>query len=885
MVERVIDRLAALDPAVLHGLLAEHVARQLADVDGTSWPAEFARERGIADALRAAEAGARPARPLTEPPTWLAAAVRDQLHRAATSWRGAFLDVRVLEHLGLVAPPHDADYVLACVSGLTGDRRWGASTMADMVRADPVLRDDVVWRLFEVEGGGEVSLASIDKYSHEPDTPWAATVLELVADGTLPRDRVLDAALGALARDFSSFRAGWFSRLLRALEPTPAELAARQEALRGLLRSDVAATVAAALAALVDVEKAGLLDGPATVPALRPCLEHPVRATAETALRLATSLARRDPALVAALAPQVAAALAHPHTVVQERAARLLRGWGAEDVLAASADALAPGVARGLGLAAPDAGLADVAAGVASQAPLPGPAPVSGPAPVPADPAPAPDLTPATGAELVEILAALLEDAGDPVAIERALAGLAAGGPTEALAPLVKRATRLLDRGPAGDVLPGWLRGQLARVVLHAAGRPLPPLAWPRPTESGGPLLAARFLARRIDEVVDVLAGAARPGPLLATPDHAAGWIAPETLVTRVLAGGTARPYDLAAALLRLGPPGRADALARLDARSSAGPATDLAALRHALGAPPPVPRRRLLTRRPGAVERSWWCAAARARDPLASDPWVASLGLEGAGRADPLDLTLGVPEPWVGALLPRNPRLPWIDVTRPAAAATDAEPTAATDAAAGFPFGDLREYVDWAATLYPADAEHLSWVTGLAVVGRSLPRAGVAYDAPRVLDGLRRHEGRIGALTCAVLAAGLSGAGADERARAVDAVLALAARGSLTAADLGAGLVAAGPLTPLPRLAGSLRDLAATGPAGRDLAVGTLAAALPQVPTATRGLHALLEVLVDELVRSGARTTADLAPWLAGLQGSSRAARLAATLRELLPA
>lgn len=748
---------------------------------------------------------------------------------------------------------------------------------AEAIRLDPVLRDDVVWRMFEVEGDGDVSLASGDKYAKNPGTTWAATFLELVADGTLPRDRVLDATLGALGRDFSAFRAGWFSRLFRGLEPTPVECAARQDTLRALLRSGVAATVAESLTALRAVDKAGLLDDDGTATALRPCLEQPVRSTAEAALRLAEAIGRRRPDLVALLTPETARALAHPHAAVQERAARLLRAWGADGVLAAHADALAPGVARDLGLGAPDAERAPVTDRPAADALLPAPAAL------PVDPAPAPDLSPASGAELVEIMAALLEDAGDPVAVERTLAGLAAGGRTEALTSLSKRAARVLDRGPGGAVMPGWLRGQLARLVLRAGGQAVPPLSWQRPWPVAEHVVAPRFLARRIDEVADVVAGVAAPGTLLATPERTAGWIEPATLVTRLCAGGDPRPYDLVAALLRLGPDDRSAALALLDADTSAVPAAVLAPVRHALGAPPP-PRRRLRPWRPTRTELPVWCAAARAREPLASDPWVASLGLEGAGRADPLDLILRVPEPWVTADAPRSPWHAWVEVAHPAPVTTDAEPVAAVDREPGYPYGDLREYVDWAAMLYPADAEHLSWVAGMAVVERSLSGAEVAYDAPRLLAALRGHEGRIGPLTCAVLAAGLGGAGADERARAVDAAVALGLRGSLTAEALAGGVVAVGPLTPLARMASALRYLAATGRSGQGLTVGALAAALPGVPHTARGLHALLEVLVDELVRAGRPTPPVLAPWLDGLRGSSRAARLAATLRDLLP-
>ena len=88
-----------------------------------------------------------------------------------------------------------------------------------MLTHDSYLRENVFWRFFEVEGGGEISLANIDKFSSE-DGSWKDTVVGLVNDGVLDRDRILRSCLEALNRDFSSYRAGWFSRLYDALDPS-----------------------------------------------------------------------------------------------------------------------------------------------------------------------------------------------------------------------------------------------------------------------------------------------------------------------------------------------------------------------------------------------------------------------------------------------------------------------------------------------------------------------------------------------------------------------------------------------------------------------------------------------------------------------------------------
>lgn len=864
------DRLAQVDRSVICGLIQERIVTS--DAGDAQREQDFANWRGVRDALDAAAQGAEPARRLDRPPRWLQRAATTAVGGAARWWGGRddFLTVRFLERLGLVELEHDETYVLAVIGGLVGDPRFAAVTRADVLRADPDLREEVIWRLFEVEGGGEVSLANLDKFCRTDDRRWSTTFHELVDDGTLERADVLTACLGALARDFSAYRAGWFSRLYRSFEPTPAESAQRQAALRLLLRSEVTATVTMALRHLRDVASAGLLDDEETARRLGPAMRQEPKATVDAALSLAEGILRRRPDLAGALADALTVALGHAHPGVQERAGRLLQSAGLDEALRQAAGELSPAVAQTLGVRAADERLPEVADHGVDPA-------------LPADVSGGPAVRPARGAELVEAMAALLEDASDPLQIESVLAGLAEKGPTDALAALDKRAAAILERGPRDAVTPGWLRGQLARLVRRSAGNALPALPWTWDGRGRPPAqqVSIRFLVRRIDEVGDVLDGHARPGPLAATPESRAGWVEPQTLVSRVGSGATTTA-DLVGGLLRLAPEGRAAALATIEGGGLDGcPAVVRRVLRHALTDGPTTD----VAEAADDAARALWVAAARARGPLMSDELVGRLGLGGAGRAEPIGLRLGVPRPWEGGDASRASELvPWIEVEAPASAVRDGEPTAVGHlGGSGFGWSDPEEFIPWAATIYPADAEHLAWLAGYDVVFRALSYAEVRHDAVRVLDGLRVHEGRVGPLTEAVLAAGLSGTGVDERVRAIDAVVSLAGRGQLGTDALGAGIVAVGPVTPLARLAGSLRDLAAAGPGPADLVVGALAVALPHAPVGTRGLHSVLEVLLDEVVRSGRRAPAGLAPWLAQFRGTSRSAALAARLAAAL--
>src|SRR5262249_35916766 len=120
--------------------------------------------------------------------------------------------------------------------------------VAEGLLADPQWLEEV-WRLFEIEGGGEFSLAARDKYAR-PEGKWETALVQLAHEGKLSRSRLLDASLDALARDFAQFRAGWFSHFHEALRPSLEERAARAERYLFLLASKIPPTVSFALHAL-----------------------------------------------------------------------------------------------------------------------------------------------------------------------------------------------------------------------------------------------------------------------------------------------------------------------------------------------------------------------------------------------------------------------------------------------------------------------------------------------------------------------------------------------------------------------------------------------------------------------------------------------------------
>lgn len=507
--------------------------------------------------------------------------------------RGRWTVVRGLVHAGLIDTPREGAYIEQLINA-AGDFYDPANHTADaLLDEDPALLEDEIWRLFEVEGE-LVSLRAADQNSA---AGWREAIMLRVADGRLPRDRVLDATLDALARDFSAHRCSWYLALWKALKVTREERAARRERLTVLTSSAAAPVVGFAARELLAVARTDAL--PAEVlPALEPLLGATAQGTAANGLKLLDELVRGDPGLVEPAAMAVAGALGHDAATIQEQALDRLERWAPEpsvevrervlwhvDVVAAT---LRPRVEALLGISAAGVGTEPEERGpdAARIAAVP-PAVRAALALEPLDPVPIPppagepvldpelELAPiASLDELAEAIGACFLDWLRPPD-ERLVDGvLRFCGEQDAFERELRPIAARIDELPGVD---GWDHA-LAAVWAWRKGE-VPSLdasEFPRSDESGvwhARLRAASARAAR---------GDARR--LLALPTHRGGWIAPAALVDRLRqVGGDVDDVELAQALLRLAPDGRAAALATAD--DLPGPTG--AALRGALGGPP----------------------------------------------------------------------------------------------------------------------------------------------------------------------------------------------------------------------------------------------------------------------------------------------------------
>ncbi|MEM9585620.1 MAG: DUF6493 family protein, partial [Pseudomonadota bacterium] len=473
-------------------------------------------------------------------------------------------------------------------------------------------------QFFEIEGHGEFSLAAYDKYCAAPQT-WATALHDLSAAGVMDRDRLLDACLDALSRDFAQFRAGWFSRLYESLDPTIDEQIARKKQFLSLLSSAIPPTVSLALKAIKTIDAANPFGGQELLDAVQPVVQARQKGAVSSALRLVEAAAERAPEIRFHAITVAQGALIHDAADVQRKALQLMEKLGAADEpelrqnLSGYADGIAPS------LRAQFATLCDV-----QDAPKQSDRTQDFQPPRAIEPIASYD-------EFISEFLRLLEDTSDPVRIERLVDGLARHGadmPVDferAMGPLSKRATQILNS--AGDTT---LRFGLAHLA-HCYTKQTPPdlperlvfgsavsLGWShRKTPLGPQSFITVFMKRNADVLRQVQQG--QRLPMLCRPTDDRGFIAPEQLVKRVLAyqDAEAEPgqYDLCLALMRLAPEGRDAAKGMLAGR---GEIADV--LLYALGGPlePTVLE--------SGASKPMWIAASAGRLPREDAPAIAKL-------------------------------------------------------------------------------------------------------------------------------------------------------------------------------------------------------------------------------------------------------------------
>jgi hypothetical protein len=375
-------------------------------------------------------------------------------------------------------------------------------------------------RMLEVEGTGDVNLASIDKY-HKRMT-WVALFHMLCERGVYSRAELIERCLATLEWDWPQFRAGWFSRLHDSLAPSAAEMAPHAGQYCALLRSRIPPTVSLALKAVAALAADGRLAHDELVEALEPVMTSSTKGHITAALKLLDGACSAAPANAPRAASLAVAALQHPAADVQETALRHIGKWKMGEAVRLELGAMAPHVAPSL-----QGQLATLLTGHA--APRTRRAPV---VPAPREPlsplAPEHRVQPVTDIDdLVALCGRVLEDDSEPDNLERAIQALCTLLPMtdegrRRLAPVAKRARKLVQRREAK----GAIAREFARLVVFAADGVHLRCVW----NDGS---AAAMLGERIDDTI-AFAGAC-PGLVpLDGATHRRGFIDPDVLAERI---------------------------------------------------------------------------------------------------------------------------------------------------------------------------------------------------------------------------------------------------------------------------------------------------------------------------------------------------------------
>ncbi|MFF2542085.1 DUF6493 family protein [Kitasatospora sp. NPDC058063] len=742
----------------------------------------------------------------------------------------------------------------------TGDLGGARPTLAEKLREDaftPVLLPE----LFELADVGWPLTLRLGPRSGDV---WTEAIGELAAAGVVDRAEVLDRCLARLLRGGRTTDQRAFLEVLRELEPTPGEYAARVRDLVALL--DGPSVLAGhAQEVLAGLDEAGLIEPEVLTEASAVVLFRTEKKLVRAQLAWLDKAARRAPDRSGPVVLAAAEAFGHPDAALQERAlnvvARHLKAAGEAVVaeLRTAAEALNPAhhrragdllgapVGDGDGDGDPETGWNDVLP------PVPEPRRLGAPI--------------GSVGELAEELSALLAGREPGVAdFERVLDGLVRlsrldrKALAEAVEP-VRRVHRWNGTGSWGDCTPG----EILHVVAAVAGETPPRTFWDHFRGKGrSPLRGARttvhgaVLASRLEEAAWQVVQARVPY-LLATPTDATGALDAAVLVERLAgyeaAGVTPGKADLSQALLRVDV--RVEEAVLKAAEALGSPAGRWLAHWLRTGGLPGQPSERVLfapgkgVRRANAYGDRWWEEIERIA--------VAQPGI-GAGPKGPGGERLTAE---LRALL---------DGTEPSVARA-------------------RKVYDWSwraidhwFAMLPRHREELAarWLDPFAECADRDERGAARY-----LPLLAEAGGPAGLALHLALAYGLGARHAEDRTAAVDALLVLAARGDLDGTLLGrelGALVACGTVL-AGRLGAALALAAETG--ARATVWSVLGAALPgllgEADPSTRGLGDLIALAADCARRTGARGPVAEVTAAAERGGSGRVVKEARALRDVL--
>lgn len=489
--------------------------------------------------------------------------------------------------------PHGSGYLRWVAQQQLG-RPWRRDdrSIAERLRAEPDA-DALVAALLTVPGvGTELNVRRGEFIAQWGPEGWHAALQETLADGTLDRDRFLDALLGALLLGGPVAHQHDLAVVLDDARVSPRQTATRVAEFGALIPAGAGPVAGAALSAVRAAVAAGAVAPREAVEATAPALHRREKGLVRAHLRWLVDLARRHPDVHDDVLLGLAEVYAHEHHDLARQAWEAV-GALCDDVprqvleeVRRRAEELPPDVRRraveALG-GAPGTEVDEVAA------------------PPDAEPSPPPGPHPPRVQDLDELVAAIAQHSRHwrPADAERVLDGVARFGARD-MGELLAALTPVADRfGLSWEHTSDFAVYPFLAAATRHPGAPRwrgakPPRPGALPPGGDG------VLALRAQEVVDrVRAG--ESGGLLSFPDTATGHVDPDRVLGDLEHAATAGtkpwPADLEQAWLRF--PREEIGTASIDRLRAVGtPATDwllqqlVSPRPEALAAAEPVPAR-----------------------------------------------------------------------------------------------------------------------------------------------------------------------------------------------------------------------------------------------------------------------------------------------------
>lgn len=194
---------------------------------------------------------------------------------------------------------------------------------ADVVRDNPGQLDNLLWRLFEVEGRADDRRQVSARFVYG----WPQAFAELVDDQTLDRERVMQAAFTALSRGFSAYHSVGFIELHDELALSLDEQEHHLGDYLRLCASHTGTIVKFALQSLRGLQLERALDTDQVLADIGPALLTPAKSTASLAIKVLVACVEGNPDRHLAGAQALLPALNHPKADIQLEAVRRLQAW------------------------------------------------------------------------------------------------------------------------------------------------------------------------------------------------------------------------------------------------------------------------------------------------------------------------------------------------------------------------------------------------------------------------------------------------------------------------------------------------------------------------------------------------------------------------------